>query len=116
MASLLLGSIGRQQVLRFRGVSQQHPIFHRKNFSSSSSPLSRIRTSYYTALFAISAGLFAAYYFDARSAIHRYVITPILRHTFDAETGHKIAVKVLRSGLAPRDLVKDDDILQSEVE
>ncbi|KAL4066071.1 hypothetical protein J3A83DRAFT_4432950, partial [Scleroderma citrinum] len=83
--------------------------------SSSSSPSSRIRTTAYTALFAVSAGLFAAYYFDARSAIHRYVLTPILRHTFDAETGHRIAVKVLRSGLAPRDLVKDDDILRSEV-
>ena len=61
-------------------------------------------------------GLFAAYYFDARSAIHRYVFTPILRHTIDAETGHEIAVKVLRSGLAPRDLVKNDDILRTEVE
>jgi len=118
MASLSLGRIGRQPILRYRGiVFQQHSIFHRRTFSSSlSSPSSRIQTTYYTALFAISAGLFAAYYFDARSAIHRYVITPILRHTFDAEAGHKIAVQVLRSGLAPRDLIKDDDILRSEVE
>ena len=63
----------------------------------------------------MSAGLFAAYYLDARSAIHRYVITPILRHTVDAETGHMIAVKILQSGLAPRDLIQDDDILRSEV-
>ena len=41
---------------------------------------------------------------------------PILRHTCDAETGHRIAVKVLQNGLAPRDLVQDDDILRSEVE
>lgn len=74
-----------------------------------------LRTAGYTVLFALSAGLFTVYYLDARSAIHRYVFTPVLRHAFDAETGHKIAVKVLRSGLAPRDLVKDDESLQSQV-
>jgi len=58
----------------------------------------------------------SVYYYDARSAIHRCVLTPALRHTFDAETGHKIAVKVLRSGLGPRDPVRDDDRLQSEVD
>ena len=69
----------------------------------------------YATLFAASAGLFAVYYYDARSAIHRYILTPALRHTFDAETGHKIAVKVLRSGLGPRDPVRDDEKLQYEV-
>jgi len=66
-------------------------------------------------LFTLFAGLFTAYYFDARSAIHRYVLTPVLRCAFDAETGHKLAVKVLRSGLAPRDLIKDEDSLRSQV-
>jgi dihydroorotate dehydrogenase len=63
----------------------------------------------------LSTGLIAVYYFDARSAIHRYLITPALRYAFDAETGHKIAVKVLGSGLGPKDPVPDDEKLQSEV-
>jgi dihydroorotate dehydrogenase len=83
--------------------------------SSSTSSQPSIRTAVYATLFAASAGLFAVYYYDARSAIHRYVLTPALRHTFDAETGHKIAVKVLRSGLGPRDPVRDDETLRYEV-
>lgn len=78
-------------------------------------PRSPIRTGLYTTVFALSAGLFAVYYFDARSALHRYVLTPVLRYAFDAETGHKLAVKVLRSGLGPRDPVSDDSRLKSEV-
>jgi len=92
------------------------PVLARRLTTASPSSQSSIRTAVYVTLFAASAGLFAVYYYDARSAIHRYVLTPALRHTFDAETGHKIAVKVLRSGLGPRDPVRDDDRLQSEVD
>ncbi|KAG6374690.1 Dihydroorotate dehydrogenase-domain-containing protein [Boletus reticuloceps] len=93
------------------------PTLHRRPFGSQSqsSPSTFYRTAGYTVLFALSAGLFTAYYLDARSAIHRYVFTPVLRYAFDAETGHKLAVKVLRSGLAPRDPVKDDESLRSQV-
>ena len=105
-----------RSIARHRVPFQQHS-FNRRSFSSTSSPpSSRIRTTCYTAVLAVSAGFFATYYFDARSAIHRYVIMPILRHTCDTETGHRIAVKVLQNGLAPRDLIQDDDILRSEVE
>ncbi|RDB23351.1 Dihydroorotate dehydrogenase (quinone), mitochondrial [Hypsizygus marmoreus] len=69
----------------------------------------------YATAFLLSTGLFAVYYFDARSALHRYILTPVLRHTLDAETGHKVAVKVLRSGLGPRDPVSDDARLRSEL-
>lgn len=55
------------------------------------------------------------YYFDCRSALHRYVLTPVLRNVVDPEAGHKFAVKTLRSGLAPRDPVDDDERLQCEV-
>ena len=59
----------------------------------------------------MSAGLFTAYYLDARSAIDHYVITLSCdSHTFDAETGHRISAKVLQSGLALRDFLQDDDI------
>ncbi|KAJ7876799.1 Dihydroorotate dehydrogenase-domain-containing protein [Mycena leptocephala] len=78
-------------------------------------PRTPIKSGLYGTVFALSAGLFAIYYFDARSAIHRYVFTPLLRYTLDAETGHKVAVQILKSGLGPRDPVQDDVRLKSEL-
>jgi dihydroorotate dehydrogenase len=73
----------------------------RNLFRSSKSAPSRslILTGFYRTVFVLSTGLFkfAIYYFDARSAVHRYFITPLLRYVLDAETGHKVAVKVFRS-------------------
>ncbi|OAX39276.1 hypothetical protein K503DRAFT_865554 [Rhizopogon vinicolor AM-OR11-026] len=109
-----LHAAGFHHVLR-KQAPHRTPVFARRLTTSSSSSLSSARTAVYATLFAASAGLFAVYYYDARSAMHRYVLTPALRHTFDAETGHKIAVKVLRSGLGPRDPVQDDERLRSEL-
>ncbi|KAG6891550.1 hypothetical protein C0992_004408 [Termitomyces sp. T32_za158] len=81
---------------------------------STASPRSAVKTGIYATAFVVSAGVFAIYYFDARSALHRYILTPVLRHTLDAELGHKIAVKVLKSGLGPRDPCSDDSRLKSE--
>lgn len=78
-------------------------------------PRSPLLTGFYGTVFVLSTGLFAVYYFDARSAIHRYFLTPLLRYTLDAETGHKVAVKLLRSGLGPKDPVSDDEKLAFEV-
>ncbi|KAJ7588134.1 dihydroorotate dehydrogenase [Mycena floridula] len=78
-------------------------------------PPNPIRTGLYATGLIISTGLFAVYYSDSRSAIHRYFVTPLLRNAFDAETGHKIAVKAIRSGLAPKDRVSDDERLQFEL-
>ena len=83
--------------------------------TSAARPSNPVRTGLYTTLFVVSTGLFAVYYFDSRSAVHRYVLTPLLRHLVDAETGHKIAVKVLRSGLGPKDTQADDEVLRFEV-
>lgn len=74
-----------------------------------------LRTSAYTTVLTLSAGVLAVYYFDARSALHRYVLTPVLRNLFDPETGHKIAVKILRTGLSPKDPMADDPRLKLEV-
>ncbi|KAI0085842.1 dihydroorotate dehydrogenase [Irpex rosettiformis] len=79
--------------------------------STTASGSNAVRNGLYATVFVVSTGLFAAYYFDCRSAIHRYVLTPIVRYTLDPETGHKFAVKVLRSGLSPRDTQKDDETL-----
>lgn len=66
-------------------------------------------------LFVAGTTLFLVYYFDSRSAMHRYVVMPLTRHIMDGETGHKAAVKLLRSGLAPRDTQQDDKRLAVEV-
>lgn len=63
----------------------------------------------------VGGSLFAVYYFDSRSAIHRYFFTPLIRNVLDPEVAHKVAVKVLKSGLAPRDMGVDDERLSTEV-
>ncbi|KAJ3914935.1 Dihydroorotate dehydrogenase-domain-containing protein [Lentinula edodes] len=88
-----------------------------RNFFTKASPIRRspISAGIYATALVLSTGLFAVYYFDARSALHRYVIMPVLRQILDAETSHKIAVKVLRSGLGPKDPVIDDEHLMFEL-
>lgn len=113
MVAIHLRTIGFRHVLR-KQAPHHSPVFARNLTTASSSSQSSARTAVYATVFAASVGLFAVYYYDARSAIHRYVLTPVLRRTFDAETGHKIAVKVLQSGLGPRDPVQDDERLRSE--
>ncbi|TFY73306.1 hypothetical protein EWM64_g10706, partial [Hericium alpestre] len=99
--------------LAARRIPQQ--TFAARSISTSSSSSSRLRTGIYTTAFAVGAGLFAVYYFDARSAIHRYLITPAVRYALDAETGHRLAVRVLGSGLGPTDPVPDDARLRTEI-
>ncbi|KAJ3496947.1 hypothetical protein NLJ89_g10414 [Agrocybe chaxingu] len=85
---------------------------HRTLFTkSTSTPRSPVQTGLYTTAFVLSAGLFTVYYLDARSALHRYIITPIVRNAFDAETGHKLAVKTLKTRFAPKDPLPDDKLL-----
>lgn len=110
MATLRLGSR--------RVLALPHHLGSRRTFftsNKSAAPRSPILTGVYRTVFVLSAGLFAVYYFDARSALHRYIITPVLRYALDPETGHKVAVKVLRSGLGPRDPISDDERLKFNV-
>ncbi|KAF9077918.1 Dihydroorotate dehydrogenase-domain-containing protein [Rhodocollybia butyracea] len=88
-----------------------------RNLSTRVATASRspITTGLYATALLLSTGLFAVYYFDPRSAIHKYVIMPVLRHTLDAEASHKIAVKVLRGGLGPKDHTPDDEKLVLEI-
>ncbi|KAH9926271.1 uncharacterized protein BXZ73DRAFT_102954 [Epithele typhae] len=76
---------------------------------------STARNAVYASLFVVTSGLFAIYYLDCRAALHKYIVTPVIRHTLDPETGHKLAVRVLSSGLAPRDPVVDDEVLKVEL-
>lgn len=83
--------------------------------TNSQTPQNSLKKGLYAAAFSASAGLFAVYYFDSRSAIHRYIITPILRYALDPETSHRLAVRTLANGLGPRDTQVDDERLKLEV-
>ncbi|KAI0351925.1 dihydroorotate dehydrogenase [Trametes cingulata] len=73
------------------------------------------RTAAYASVLVVSTGLFAVYYFDCRAALHKYIVTPVIRYTLDPEAGHRLAVRVLASGLAPSDQLPDDDVLKVEL-
>ncbi|KZV92843.1 hypothetical protein EXIGLDRAFT_717813 [Exidia glandulosa HHB12029] len=76
---------------------------------------STARTWLYGSLLVVSGGAFVAYYSDSRSAVHRYVLTPLLRTVLDAEAVHKLAVRALEAGVAPRDYGRDDEALACEI-
>ncbi|SNX85021.1 related to dihydroorotate dehydrogenase, mitochondrial precursor [Melanopsichium pennsylvanicum] len=82
---------------------------------SSPTPLARTKQFIYL-VFALAAGtLGVAYYADSRSAIHRWIAIPALKAFADPESAQKLAIKMLETGLAPRDLVDDDAVLQTEL-
>ena len=83
--------------------------------TNSQSPQNTLKKGLYTAVVAVSTGLFAVYYFDSRSAIHRYIITPTLRYALDPEASHRLAVRALANGFGPRDTQVDDERLKFEV-
>ena len=74
-----------------------------------------VRRSLQIILLVTSGIVFTTYYFDPRSSVHRYLIPPLLRVAFDAEQSHKLAVKALARGFAPRDTLPDDPVLETEV-
>ncbi|TEB36652.1 dihydroorotate dehydrogenase [Coprinellus micaceus] len=84
-------------------------------FASTQANTSSARNLLYGAAFAAGLGLFSIYYLDSRSALHRYILTPTLRALVDAETGHKIAVKALKYGVAAKDEGEDDAVIHSEI-
>ena len=86
-----------------------------RNFSSTPEPASTFRRAAYVTLFAFTAGVGVVYYFDSRAAIHRYLIAPVIRNVLDPELSHKLAVSILENGLGPRDLLPDDERLETEV-
>lgn len=75
----------------------------------------RTRSFLGATVFVVGGTLFAIYYLDTRSAIHRWVVMPIMHATMDPETAHKAAVAILATGLAPRDRLPDDEVLATEV-
>jgi len=88
-----------------------------RNFTSAYAPKPAFafRRAAYGTLFALTAAVGVVYFFDSRAAIHRYLITPLIRNALDPESAHKLAVSVLEHGLGPRDMLPDDERLETEV-
>ncbi|KAL7749858.1 Dihydroorotate dehydrogenase (quinone), mitochondrial [Sorochytrium milnesiophthora] len=63
----------------------------------------------------VGAGFFTLYMFDARAGIHSLVTMPLLRATIEPEEAHKLAVKLAKWGLVPKDRQADDPALQVEI-
>ncbi|KAF8311515.1 hypothetical protein DL93DRAFT_2157229 [Clavulina sp. PMI_390] len=105
---------------RGKAVTQNGLAIIRRNAStsaSSTSTSSSSRTRHALGTFALVTGgvLLTTYYLDSRSAIHRYVIPPLLRASTDPENAHLIAVKTLALGLGPKDLLNDSELLEAEL-
>ncbi|CUA69201.1 dihydroorotate oxidase [Rhizoctonia solani] len=63
----------------------------------------------------LGTGLFVAYYYDSRSAIHRWVVPPLMRATLDPEDAHRMALRVLGTRFAPTDHGVNDDVLKCKL-
>jgi dihydroorotate dehydrogenase len=57
----------------------------------------------------------ATYHLESRSAVHRWIAIPVLQTVTDPETAQKLAIKLLSTGIMPRDMVSDDEVLSAEV-
>ncbi|QRV89208.1 dihydroorotate dehydrogenase [Ceratobasidium sp. AG-Ba] len=75
----------------------------------------RISSALKVSALVLGTSLFVAYYYDSRSAIHQYVVPPLMRATLDPEVTHRLAVRVLGSGFAPRDRGENEDILKCTI-
>ncbi|KAJ1018933.1 hypothetical protein NDA16_004736 [Ustilago loliicola] len=78
-------------------------------------PLARTKQFIYLVLALAAGTLGVVYYADSRSAIHRWIAIPALKAFADPESAQKLAIKMLETGLAPRDMVDDDAILETEL-
>lgn len=106
MASLrLVGRIIRPPPLSFRSFTSAY----------APEPTFTFRRAAYGTLFTLTVAVGVVYYVDSRAAIHRYLITPLIRNALDPESAHKLAVSVLENGLGPRDMHPDDDRLETEL-
>lgn len=64
-----------------------------------------------------SCGLAYLYYTDSRSMAHERLAMPVIRYFFDAETSHRMAVRLLAwpKWARPRDHGEDGEELGTEV-
>ncbi|GAA5987693.1 hypothetical protein JCM11641_002561 [Rhodosporidiobolus odoratus] len=78
---------------------------------------SRLRNLLLSSAFFIGTSAFLFYAYDTRAGIHRWFTLPafLALTQNDPEKAHKLAVKVLASGLGPVDCGVDDEVLAFEL-
>jgi len=100
-----------------RSLSTAHCYRTYTSLSNGSPSSSRLRDALRAGIYAAGALATVAYVYDSRSAVHEHVAMPVLRTLTDAETSHKLAVKLLgmTSWVRPKDRGSDAESIQTEV-
>ncbi|KAL9936827.1 hypothetical protein V8E36_004062 [Tilletia maclaganii] len=83
-----------------------------KSRKSKSNP---IKSAFNATLFLVGGTVLYFYYRDSRAAIHRWIAIPALKYFLDPESAQKLAIELLTSGVAPIDVVADDEVLKTEL-
>ncbi|CAD6906477.1 unnamed protein product [Tilletia laevis] len=73
------------------------------------------KTAFTATLFLVGGTVLFAYYRDSRAGIHRWIAIPVLKSVLDPEAAQKLAIDLLVSGIAPVDVVQDDEVLRTEL-
>ncbi|KAJ1307127.1 hypothetical protein OPQ81_001245 [Rhizoctonia solani] len=97
------------QQTRFASTSTETPVVIAKPVNSG------LGSALKASALVLGTGLFIAYYYDSRSAIHRWVVPPLMRATLDPEAAHRLALRVLGTQFAPTDHGVNDDILKCKL-
>jgi len=63
----------------------------------------------------LAGACFGVYLLDSRAGVYRWVFPSLMELVADAESGQKLAIWTLASGLAPRDCGEDDEVLRTEL-
>ncbi|KAK0526821.1 Dihydroorotate dehydrogenase (quinone), mitochondrial [Tilletia horrida] len=74
-----------------------------------------LRSALNATLFLVGGTFLYYYYRDSRAAIHRWIAIPALKYFLDPESAQKLAIDLLVSGVAPIDVVPDDELLKTEL-
>ncbi|WWD09245.1 dihydroorotate dehydrogenase (fumarate) [Kwoniella europaea PYCC6329] len=117
MSRPLLASLRRPLLTRPAVPLRQAQFQPLRHASTTPSYPSAPRRFISSTLFVAGGILLVAYYYDSRSLLHEHVVMPLVRLGFDAEQGHKLAVRLLSldKWARPRDMGVDDVELQTEL-
>ncbi|CAE7168201.1 unnamed protein product [Rhizoctonia solani] len=97
------------QLIRLASTSSEAPVVVAKPVNSG------LGSALKASVLVLGTGLFIAYYYDSRSAIHRWVVPPLMRATLDPENAHRLALRVLGTPFAPTDHGENDQVLKCKL-
>ncbi|CAE6471378.1 unnamed protein product [Rhizoctonia solani] len=97
------------QTTRFASTSSETPVVVAQPINSG------IGSALKASALVLGTGLFIAYYYDSRSAIHRWVVPPLMRATLDPEDAHRLALRVLGTRFTPTDHGVNGQVLKCKL-